>query len=69
MNLNELQGLNGKRVILRQRPGADTVVGDVVHVSTSFLHGGDVDLAIRLEDGTVKTVLGSQLGTAWDLAE
>ena len=49
--------LTGKNTVPRE--------GEIVHVARSFLHSDDVDLVIRLMDGSVTSVKASGQGQTW----
>ena len=62
-------GWKGLRVWLNAPRGGSRQEGDIARVDASFMVGGDVDLAIRLDDGRVETVLASEKGTRWDFVK
>jgi hypothetical protein len=51
--------------------GKDSVLreGEIVHVAASFLAGDDVDLVVRLIDGSVTSVRASEQGRTWKFAD
>jgi hypothetical protein len=56
----------GRRIWLIAAPeDAGRREGDIVKVNASFMAAGDVDLAIRLDDGRVEMVLASEKDTRW----
>ena len=72
LDLNICLAWKGRLVILKDKDeGAtdDTLRGEIVNVGRAFTTPGDVDLAVRLEDGRVRTVLASQQGQTWNFVE
>jgi hypothetical protein len=68
MDLSTCLTWKNRRVCLL---GTDGVAreGDIVHVAPAFLKGNDVDLVLRLNDGSVTSVTASGLGRTWKFPE
>jgi hypothetical protein len=67
MDLIKYQALIGKRVWLLQGVSESPAhYGEIAAVYNGFL-GGEVDVSIRLQDGSLTIVGASQKGRAWDV--
>jgi hypothetical protein len=70
VDLNTCLAWKGRLVTLRDEGASrNTLSGEIVNVGRAFTTPGDVDVAVRLEDGRVKSVLASEKGKTWDLAD
>jgi hypothetical protein len=70
LDLNTCLAWKGRLVILKDEEATEnTLRGEIVNVGRAFTTPGDVDVAVRLEDGRVRTVLASQQGQTWNFVE
>jgi hypothetical protein len=69
MDIVESRGWAGRRVWIQSSSAKSRQYGEVMHVSPHALYCNDVYLGVRLEDGGITALRGSQKRKRWDFAD